>query len=179
MKLIATIAAAFMALAAWSANAMADENTVVMETSQGRVVIQLRPDLAPKHAEQIKTLVKQGFYDGIVFHRVIEGFMAQAGDPTGTGSGGSNLPDIPAEFTQTPFVRGVVGMARTPDPNSANSQFFIMFDAAPNLDGEYTVIGEVTEGMDVVDKLKKGDPNSGGMVDQPDKIIKMQMQDAG
>jgi peptidylprolyl isomerase len=179
MRLIASIAAALMVLAAWSGSAFADENTVVMETSQGNVTIQLRPDLAPKHVEQIKTLVKQGFYNGIVFHRVIDGFMAQTGDPTGTGSGGSDLPDLPAEFTDTKFVRGVIGMARTSDPNSANSQFFIMFDASPNLDGQYTVLGEVTEGMDVVDKLKKGDPNAGGMVDQPDKIIKMQMQDAG
>jgi len=179
MRLIASIAAAFMVLAAWSGSALADENTVVMETSQGKVTIQLRPDLAPKHVEQIKTLVKQGFYDGIVFHRVIDGFMAQTGDPTGTGTGGSDLPDLPAEFTDTKFVRGVIGMARTSDPNSANSQFFIMFDASPNLDGQYTVIGEVTEGMEAVDKLKKGDPNAGGMVDQPDKIIKMQMQDAG
>jgi len=179
MRLIASIAAALMVLTAWSGSAFADENTVVMETSQGNVTIQLRPDLAPKHVEQIKTLVKQGFYNGIVFHRVIDGFMAQTGDPTGTGSGGSDLPDLPAEFTDTKFVRGVIGMARTSDPNSANSQFFIMFDASPNLDGQYTVLGEVTEGMDVVDKLKKGDPNAGGMVDQPDKIIKMQMQDAG
>jgi peptidylprolyl isomerase len=179
MRLIASIAAAFLVLAAWTGGALADENTVVMETSQGKVVIQLRPDLAPKHVEQIKSLVKKGFYDGIVFHRVIDGFMAQTGDPTGTGSGGSDLPDLPAEFTDTKFVRGVIGMARTSDPNSANSQFFIMFDASPNLDGEYTVIGEVTEGMEAVDKLKKGDPNAGGMVDQPDKIIKMQMQDAG
>jgi peptidylprolyl isomerase len=178
MRLITSIAAAFMVLAAWAGSALADENTVVMETSQGKVTIQLRPDLAPKHVEQIKSLVKQGFYDGIVFHRVIDGFMAQTGDPTGTGSGGSDLPDLPAEFTNTKFVRGVIGMARTSDPNSANSQFFIMFDASPNLDGEYTVIGEVTEGMETVDKLKKGDPNAGGMVDQPDKIIKMQMQDA-
>jgi peptidylprolyl isomerase len=179
MRLIASIAAALMVLAAWSGNALADENTVVMETSQGKVTIQLRPDLAPKHVEQIKTLVKKGFYDGVVFHRVIDGFMAQTGDPTGTGTGGSDLPDLPAEFTDTKFVRGVIGMARTSDPNSANSQFFIMFDASPNLDGEYTVIGEVTEGMEAVDNLKKGDPNAGGMVDQPDKIIKMQMQDAG
>jgi peptidylprolyl isomerase len=179
MRLIASIAAAFMVLAAWTGSALADENTVVMETSQGKVVIQLRPDLAPKHVEQIKTLVKKGFYDGIVFHRVIDGFMAQTGDPTGTGTGGSDLPDLKAEFTNTKFVRGVIGMARTSDPNSANSQFFIMYDASPNLDGQYTVIGEVTEGMDVIDKLKKGDPNAGGMVDQPDKIIKMQMQDAG
>ncbi len=179
MRLIASIAAAMMVLAAFSTNASADENTVLMETSQGNVVIQLRPDLAPKHVDQIKLLVKDGFYDGIVFHRVIDGFMAQTGDPTGTGSGGSKLPDLPAEFTQTPFVRGVLGMARTQDPNSANSQFFIMFDAAPHLDGQYTVVGEVTEGMEFVDKLKKGDPAGGGMVDQPDKIIKMQMQDAG
>ncbi len=179
MRLIASIAAAMMVLAAFSANAFADENTVLMETSQGNVVIQLRPDLAPKHVEQIKSLVKDGFYDGIVFHRVIDGFMAQTGDPTGTGSGGSKLPDLPAEFTDTPFVRGVLGMARTQDPNSANSQFFIMFADAPHLNGQYTVVGEVTEGMEAVDKLKKGDPAGGGMVDGPDKIIKMQMQDAG
>jgi peptidylprolyl isomerase len=179
MRLIASIAAAFMVLAAWSGSALADENTVVMETSQGKVIIQLRPDLAPKHVEQIKALIKKGFYDGIVFHRVIEGFMAQTGDPTGTGTGGSDLPDLKAEFTDTKFVRGVIGMARTSDPDSANSQFFIMYDASPNLDGQYTVLGEVTQGMDVIDKLKKGDPNAGGMVDQPDKIIKMTLQDAG
>ena len=159
--------------------ALAAEKLTV-ETSKGcSFDITLRPDLAPKHVKQITKLAKEGFYDGIVFHRVIDGFMAQTGDPTGTGSGGSDLPDLPAEFTDTKFVRGVIGMARTSDPNSANSQFFIMFDASPNLDGEYTVIGEVTEGMEAVDKLKKGDPNAGGMVDQPDKIIKMQMQDAG
>jgi len=162
-------------------NAMAQdpENILYLDLDYGRVVILMRPDLAPNHVARIKELVREGFYDGIVFHRVIDGFMAQTGDPTGTGTGGSDLPDLPAEFTDTKFVRGVIGMARTSDPNSANSQFFIMFDASPNLDGQYTVIGEVTEGMEAVDKLKKGDPNAGGMVDQPDKIIKMQMQDAG
>ena len=151
-----------------------------MDTSQGRISIQLRPDLAPNHAERIRTLTKQGFYDGIVFHRVIKDFMAQTGDPTGTGSGGSSLPDLAAEFSDAKFERGVIGMARTDEPNTANSQFFIMLDAAPHLNGGYTVIGEVSEGMDVVDKLKKGDPDQGGAVAGPDKIIKMQMQaDAG
>jgi peptidylprolyl isomerase len=170
MKFLAKIAAAGLLLASVGF-ANADENTVVIETSQGRVVMQLRPDLAPKHAERIKTLAAEGFYNGIVFHRVIDGFMAQTGDPTGTGRGGSKLPDLPAEFSSAEFVRGAVGMARTPDPNSANSQFFIMLDAAPHLNGEYTVIGEVSEGMENVDKLKKGDKANGGMVEGPDKII--------
>ena len=163
-------------VAAGPANAQkVDANTVYLQTKNGRIVIELRPDLAPKHAEQIKTLVKRGFYDGIVFHRVIDGFMAQTGDPTGTGAGGSALPDIKAEFTNTPFQRGTVGMARSSDPNSANSQFFIMFDRTPSLDGKYTVVGEVVSGMDVVDKIKKGDSAQNGLVRSPDKIVKMQM----
>lgn len=149
-------------------------NTVYMDTKDGRITIRLRPDLAPKHAEQIKTLVKKGFYDGIVFHRVIAGFMAQTGDPTGTGTGGSDLPNLPAEFTSAPFKRGAIGMARSSNPNSANSQFFIMFDAAPHLNNQYTYVGEVISGMPVVDKIKKGAEGS-GVVQNPDKIIKMQM----
>jgi peptidylprolyl isomerase len=154
-------------------------NTVYLDTKDGRVVIKLRPDLAPKHVEQIKTLVKQGFYNGIVFHRVIDGFMAQTGDPTGTGTGGSTLPNIKAEFTPQPFNRGTLGMARSQDPNSANSQFFICFGPAAFLNGQYTVFGEVVSGMEFVDKIKKGDQASNGTVRQPDKIVKMQMmQDA-
>lgn len=154
-------------------------NTVYLDTKDGRVVIKLRPDLAPKHVERIKTLVKQGFYNGIVFHRVIEGFMAQTGDPTGTGMGGSPLPNLMAEFSPQPFNRGTLGMALSQDPNSANSQFFICFGPASFLNGQYTVFGEVVSGMDVVDKIKKGDQASNGTVRQPDKIVKMQMmQDA-
>jgi peptidylprolyl isomerase len=152
------------------------QNTIYLDTDKGRVTIKLRPDLAPKHVEQIKALTKQGFYDGIVFHRVIDGFMAQTGDPTGTGTGGSSLPDLPAEFTKkAKFVRGTVGMARSSDPNSANSQFFIMFAPAPSLDGQYTIFGEVVSGMDVVDQIKKGDEAQNGMVANPDKIVKMQI----
>ncbi|WP_448952378.1 peptidylprolyl isomerase [Labrys neptuniae] len=151
-------------------------NTVYLDTQYGRATIKLRPDLAPKHVEQIKTLVKRGFYNGIVFHRVIDGFMAQTGDPTGTGTGGSDLPDLKAEFTnKAKFVRGVVGMARSSDPDSANSQFFIMYAPQASLDGQYTIVGEVVSGMEAIDKLKKGDAGDNGMVSKPDKIIKMQM----
>jgi len=164
------------ALLASSALAKADDdNTVVITTKHGKIAIKLRPDLAPKHVAQIKALVKRKFYDGIVFHRVIPGFMAQTGDPTGTGAGGSDLPNIPAEFTNTPFKRGTVGMARASDPDSANSQFFICFDDAPFLNGKYTVLGEVTSGMDVVDKIKKGSEADNGAVTDPDKIITMRM----
>ncbi|WP_298356884.1 peptidylprolyl isomerase [Rhodoblastus sp.] len=141
-----------------------------MQLKDGMVVIRMRPDLAPKTVAQIKTLVKRGFYDGVVFHRVIDGFMAQTGDPTGTGMGGSDLPDIPAEFTKTPFERGTVGMARASDPNSANSQFFICFAPAPFLDGQYTVWGEVVSGMQFVDKIKRGEPPQ-----NPDKIVNMKL----
>ncbi len=152
------------------------QNTVYLDTKDGRITIRLRPDLAPKHVTQIKTLVKRGFYNGIVFHRVIDGFMAQTGDPTGTGTGGSDLPDIPAEFTnKAKFVRGTVGMARASSPNSANSQFFIMFDESPSLNGQYTIVGEVTGGMEVVDKIKKGSSGANGQVQNPDKIVKMQL----
>ncbi len=146
------------------------ENTLVIETTKGRVVIALRPDLAPGHVERIKTLARQGFYDGVPFHRVIEGFMAQTGDPTGTGSGGSDLPDLKAEFNAEPHVRGVCSMARTNAPNSANSQFFICFDDATFLDKQYTVWGKVVEGMDNVDKIKRGEP-----VRDPDRIVSMRV----
>lgn len=140
---------------------------LILELSTGDVKIRLRPDLAPGHVARISELADQGFYDGVVFHRVIPGFMAQGGDPTGTGRGGSDLPDIKAEFSKEPHVRGVCSMARTPDPNSANSQFFICFDDARFLDGQYTVWGEVVEGMENVDALPKGEPPR-----EPGKIVK-------
>jgi len=167
--------AALAMLVATPFAAQAGENTVFLDTKDGRVVIELRPDIAPKHVAQIKALIGQKFYDGIVFHRVIDGFMAQTGDPTGTGMGGSDLPDIPAEFSDVKFERGVLGMARSQDPDSANSQFFIMFTEYPSLNGKYTVIGEVTEGMDIVDQIKKGDRAANGEVANPDKIVKMRM----
>ena len=148
------------------------ENTIVMETTKGRVVIKLRPDLAPGHVERIKLLAREGFYDGIVFHRVIDGFMAQTGDPTGTGTGGSRLPDLAAEFSppsRARFIRGTVGMARTANPNTANSQFFIMFASNQGLDGQYTIWGRVIAGMDAVDRIKRGAPGS-GTVTNPDRI---------
>jgi peptidylprolyl isomerase len=166
--LSASIAASSLAAAAQSAE---PENTLVMTLKDDcKVTIALRPDLAPKHVEQIKTLAQRGFYDGVVFHRVIEGFMAQTGDPTGTGSGGSDLPDIPAEFSNEPFVRGTLGMARTQDPNSANSQFFIMFADGSFLNGQYTVFGQVTEGMECVDRITRGEPPA-----EPDKIVSMKL----
>jgi peptidylprolyl isomerase len=142
---------------------------VALETSKGTVKIRLRPDLAPKHVERILLLTREKFYDGVPFHRVIAGFMAQTGDPTGTGTGGSKHPDLQAEFSRESFKRGTVGMARAADPNSANSQFFICFAAAPWLDGQYTIVGEVTEGMEVVDQLKKGQ-GQGGSVPSPDIV---------
>jgi peptidylprolyl isomerase len=156
------------------------QNTVYLDTKDGRITILLRPDLAPKHVEQIKALTKRGFYNGVVFHRVIEGFMAQTGDPTGTGTGHSDLPNLAAEFTKTPFKRGTLGMARSSDPNSANSQFFICLADSSFLDGQYTVFGEVISGMDIVDKIKKGSKSDNGSVTSPDKIVKMQLAtDAG
>jgi cyclophilin family peptidyl-prolyl cis-trans isomerase len=147
-------------------------NTLILELKDGPVTIELLPELAPKHVERIKLLVGRGFYDGTPFHRVIEGFMAQGGDPTGTGTGGArDLPDLPAEFNKTSFQRGVCGMARSQAPNSANSQFFICFGDASFLDGQYTVWGRVTDGMDVVDKIKRGAPGS-GTVNGPDKLIR-------
>ena len=150
------------------------ENTILMQLKDGTVVIELRPDLAPNHVARIKELTRKGFYDGVTFHRVIEGFMAQTGDPTGTGSGGSDLPDLKAEFNSAKHVRGTVSMARTNNPNSANSQFFICFKPANFLDGEYTVFGQVIEGMEYVDNIKKGQPGSGA-VTRPDKIISMKV----
>lgn len=146
------------------------ENTIVLETSQGKVEILLATDSAPGHAERLKTLAKEGFYDGVPFHRVITGFMAQSGDPTGTGSGGSSYPDLKAEFSNISFDRGTVGMARSQSPDSANSQFFIMFAPAPHLNGSYTVVGKVTTGMDVVDSIKKGEKSRNGTVSDPDII---------
>jgi cyclophilin family peptidyl-prolyl cis-trans isomerase len=158
-----------------SAQTADPQNTVYLETKDGRITIRLRPDLAPKHVEQIKTLTKRGFYNGIVFHRVIPGFMAQTGDPTGTGTGGSDLPNLPAEFSQVPFKRGTVGMARSQSPNSANSQFFICYEGCGSLTGQYTIVGEVVSGQDVADKIKKGDQANNGQVRGPDKIVKMQL----
>jgi len=137
-----------------------DGDTLVIETKTGNVVIKLRPDLAPKHVERVKQLAKEGFYDGLKFHRVIPGFMAQTGDPKGTGDGGSNYPDLPAEFSQEPYKRGTVGAARTQDPNSANSQFFICYTdtGCSGLNGQYTVWGQVVDGMDNVDKIAPGEP---------------------
>ena len=146
------------------------ENQLYLDTVHGRVVIELRPDLAPKHVEQIKALTREGFYDGIVFHRVIDDFMAQTGDPTGTGRGGSDKPDLPAEFSNAKFERGTVGMARSQNPNSANSQFFINFAETPFLNGQYTIWGQVVEGMEHVDAITRGEPPA-----NPDKIIKMQV----
>ena len=151
------------------------ENTLYMDLKDGRVVIQLLPDLAPKHVERVKTLTRRGFYDGTPFHRVIEGFMAQGGDPTGTGRGGSDLPDLPAEFSRSAhFVRGTVGAARTANPNSANSQFFICFAPAPSLDGQYTIWGQVVQGMEHVDRITPG-TGANGMVRFPDRIQKMRI----
>jgi len=150
---------------------MSDFQNLVMTLDSGDVQIRLRPDLAPKHVERIASLANAGFYDGVVFHRVIDGFMAQGGDPSGSGTGGSKEPDLPAEFSREPHVRGVCSMARTMDPNSANSQFFICLDDATFLDGQYTVWGEVTEGMEHVDSLPKGEPPR-----NPGKIVRMRAE---
>jgi peptidylprolyl isomerase len=153
---------------------MADDDRLVFNLSSGGdVVIKFRPDLAPAHVERIKALVNSGFYNGVTFHRVIPGFMAQGGDPTGRGTGGSDLPNLRAEFSQEPHVRGTVSMARTPDPNSANSQFFIVFDDARFLDGQYTVWGEVESGMEHVDALPKGEPPA-----NPGRIVKAEIRPA-
>ena len=146
--------------------ALDPENTMILETTKGRVVIAMRPDLAPGHVDHIKKLVREGFYDGIVFHRVIDGFMAQTGCPHGTGTGGSKYPDLKAEFNAEPHVRGITSMARAQNPNSANSQFFIVFEDARFLDKQYTVWGKVVDGMENVDTIKRGEP-----VRDPDKIV--------
>jgi peptidylprolyl isomerase len=167
--------AMFLSVSA-SAQTPDPQNTLYMDLKNNcRVTIRLRPDLAPKMVQRVKTLTKEGFYNGTPFHRVIAGFMAQGGDPTGTGTGGSSLPDVAGEFTnQAHFLRGTVGAARTSDPNSANSQFFIMFGPAPSLDGQYTIFGQVVSGMNCVDAIKKGAPGS-GMVSDPDRIVRMQL----
>ena len=152
------------------------QNAILIDTKYGRIVIKLRPDLAPKHVERLKTLARDKFYDNVPFHRVIGGFMAQTGDgQNGDGTGGSKYPDLPAEFSKTPFTRGIVGMARTQDPNSANSQFFIMFGDGSFLNGQYTVVGQVVSGMEVVDKLKKGSEAQNGAVSDPDRMLKVQV----
>ena len=161
----------FLVLTAKGVIAMDLENTLYLDLKDGRVVIELYPEKAPNHVKRIKQLVRQGFYDGIVFHRVIDRFMAQTGDPTGTGMGGSGQ-NLNAEFNDVPHTRGVVSMARSQNPNSADSQFFIMFDDAPHLDGQYTAWGQVIEGMEFVDMIKKGSPYENGTVKDPDKIIK-------
>ena len=166
-----------MTIAADKATAEPDpENVLIMELKSGTVTIEMLPDLAPKHVARIRELTRQGFYDGIVFHRVIDGFMAQTGDPTGTGRGGSGQ-NIAAEFTPEPFVRGVVGMARAQNPDSADSQFFIVFADAQFLNNNYTVWGKVTDGMAAVDQIKKAPKGrQSGMVDDPDKIITMKVK---
>jgi len=179
----ATTIAAF---STFSAIAAEPENTMVITLEQGDVTIALRPDLAPKHVEQIKKLVRDGQYDNVVFHRVIDGFMAQTGDVQfgdkeegynlqRAGTGGSDMGNIPAEFTDAPFVRGTVGMARSQNPDSANSQFFIMFDEGAFLNGQYTVFGEVESGMELVDGIKKGNQAANGSVDDPDRMIKVEI----
>jgi peptidylprolyl isomerase len=150
------------------------ENTLYLDLKDGRVVIQLRPDLAPKHVKRIKELVREGFYNGVVFHRVIDGFMAQTGDPTGTGQGGSGKK-LKAEFSREPHVRGTVSMARPGDVNGADSQFFIVLQDSTYLDGQYTIWGKVTKGMEFVDKIKKGSKFDNGSVENPDKVIKIQV----
>jgi peptidylprolyl isomerase len=167
----ALICAAPAAIAQPLPTGLDKQNAIVIDTTQGRVVIKLRPDLAPKHAERLKLLAREGYYNNVPFHRVIDGFMAQTGDGKNfNGTGGSKYPNLPAEFSDVPYKRGIVGMARTSDPNSANSQFFIMFNDGPSLNGKYTVVGEVVSGMDVVDKLKRGEP-----VADPDKMVKVQV----
>lgn len=173
-KLLCTLGSILIMTAANAtvANAADPENTILMEVSSGgTVVMELKPDVAPKHVERIKKLAREGFYDGIIFHRVIDGFMAQTGDPTGTGTGGSKYSDLPAEFSNENFGRGTVGMARASSPDSANSQFFVCFEDCSFLNGQYTVFATVTEGMEFIDAVKKGEPPT-----YPDKIVKMQVQ---
>ena len=179
MKVIRWMAAILAAIgvaggSAAPARAADPENTLYMQLKDGRVVIEMRPDLAPNHVRRIKELVRKGFYDGVVFHRVIPKFMAQTGDPDGDGTGGSGQ-NIAAEFSNEKHVRGTVSMARSGHPDSADSQFFIVFQAAPWLDGEYTVWGRVVEGMEFVDNIKKGDPRDNGRVDYPDKVISVKV----
>lgn len=170
LAFVAFILGALMSTTTGGAAAADPENTLYLELESGRVVIELRPDLAPQHVARIKELAREGFYDGVVFHRVIEGFMAQTGDPTGTGRGGSQKPDLPAEFSDANYGRGTLGMARSQSPNSANSQFFICFNDCSFLNGQYTVFGTVTDGMELVDGIKRGEPPR-----DPDHIVKMQV----
>jgi peptidylprolyl isomerase len=165
----------FGAVIAAPAKAATGTPHLILTLKDGDVDIQLLPEIAPKHVERIVELASKGFYNGLTFHRVIEGFMAQTGDPTGTGAGGSDLPDVKAEFTDTPYVRGTVGAARTNDPDTFNSQFFITFGDASFLNGQYTVFGKVVSGMEFVDSIKKGDPQSGSM-DNPDKIVSAKIE---
>lgn len=162
-----------LGIAALAGSAAAEGNTLVIQTKTGNVVIRLRPDLAPNHVKRVTTLAKKGFYDGVKFHRVIPGFMAQTGDPQGTGAGGSDLPDLKAEFTFEPFKRGTIGAARTSDPDTANSQFFICFtdNGCTSLNGQYTVWGEVIEGMEHIDQVARGEPPP-----QPDVMIKVTVE---
>ncbi len=173
LLLAGAVSLSLLALPAMAAPA--PENILVLELSTGPVVIEMRPDLAPKHVARIRELVRQGFYNNVVFHRVIDGFMAQGGDPTGTGMGGSGMK-LPREFSSEKHRRGTVSMARAQSPDSADSQFFICFSDAPNLDGQYTIWGRVTSGMDAVDKLRKGDPGRNGVVANPDKIVSASIQ---
>ncbi len=170
IRTLALILGSLLLMTAQSNAAEDPQNTLYLDLKDGRVVIKLMPDIAPNHVARIKELTKKGFYDGLVFHRVIDGFMAQTGDPTGTGTGGSDLPDLKAEFNDYNFGRGAIGAARTNDPNSANSQWFICFDDCSFLNNQYTVWGQVVSGMEFVDKIKRGEPPS-----DPDKIIKMQL----
>ena len=157
-----------------AASAAEPENTLLMDLKDGPVVIEMRPDLAPRHVARIKELVREGFYDGLTFHRVIGGFMAQTGDPDGDGTGGSGVK-LEAEFSSEPHVRGILSMARGPHPDSADSQFFIVFARARGLDGQHTVLGRVTDGMEHVGKIKRGDPQRDGAVDDPDRIIRLRV----
>ncbi|MEM6490466.1 MAG: peptidylprolyl isomerase [Pseudomonadota bacterium] len=174
-RLIAAAAALFAASSVTTSVSAADpQNTLVMTLKNGEVLIEMRPDLAPVHVDRIKTLVRQGFYDGTPFHRVIDGFMAQGGDPTGTGTGGSGI-NLPAEFSEARHTRGIVSMARAQSPNSADSQFFIMFADAPFLDGQYTIWGEVRSGMELVDAIKRGEGPNGQVIGAPDRIERMRV----
>ena len=176
IRLLALLAALFVAA---PAQAQSDpQNTLVLETTKGNVVIRLRNDIAPEHANRIKQLARDGFYNNVPFHRVIPGFMAQTGDgDRGNGTGKSKYPNLKSEFSQLPFKRGVIGMARASDPNSANCQFFITYADAPHLNGQYTVVGEVVSGMDNVDKIKKGgEHNNGTISGEPDKILKARIE---
>ena len=172
-RLLQLLGLLIFVMTANEAGAADPENQLFLDTEYGRVVIDLRPDVAPNHVARVKELAREGFYDGIVFHRVIDGFMAQTGDPTGTGTGGSGQ-HLDAEFSDEKHLRGTLSMARSSDPNSADSQFFIVFKTAPWLDGQYTIWGQVTDGMDAVDKIKMGASGSGSVTD-PDKIITMRM----